>query len=71
MRAFGETALDVSAQLARGFGVVGHAGARVLADFGQLGTFVGGAIALDIALALALVIGFTVVRPRLAERLRS
>jgi anti-sigma factor RsiW len=71
MRAFGETALDVSAQLARGLGVVGHAGARVLGDLGSLGTLLGGAIILDVAVAVALVVGFTVVRPRLAERLRS
>jgi anti-sigma factor RsiW len=71
MRAFGETALDLSATLAHGFGVVGHAGARVLGDFGSLGALLGGAIVLDIAVAVALVVGFTVVRPRLAERLRS
>jgi anti-sigma factor RsiW len=71
MRAFGGIALDLSAQLAHGFGVVGHAGARVLGDFGSLGTLLGGAIVLDIVVAVALVVGFTVVRPRLAERLRS
>ena len=70
MRAFGETTLDVSAQIARSFGVLGHAGARVLGDFGALGTFLGAAILLDIFVALALIVGFTVVRPRLAGRLR-
>jgi anti-sigma factor RsiW len=70
MRAFGETALDVSAQFVRTFGVVGHAGARALGDFGPLGAFLGAAIVLDVAVALALVVGFTIVRPRLAERLR-
>jgi hypothetical protein len=71
MRAFGETALDASASLARVFGIVGHAGARVAADFGALGTVLGAAIVLDVAVVLALVVGFAVVRPRLAERLRS
>ena len=71
MRAIGETALDVSAQLARTFGTVGHAGARALGDFGSLGTFLGAAIVLDVAVAIALVVGFAVVRPRLVERLRS
>jgi len=71
MRAFGETALDASAQLFHTFGTFGHAGARVLGDFGSLGALFGGAIVLDIAVALALIVGFTVVRPRLAERIRS
>ena len=71
MRAFGETALDVSAQLARTFGAVGHAGVRVLGDFGPLGTLIGAAIVLDVVVTLALVVGLTVVRPRLAERIRS
>jgi anti-sigma factor RsiW len=71
MRAFGETALDVSAQLARSFGIVGHAGARALGDFGPVGTLLGAAIVLDVVVALALVVGFTFVRPRLAEHLRS
>ncbi len=71
MRAFGETALDVSALIARAFGIVGHAGARVAGDFGALGTLLGAAILLDVAVVLALVVGFTVVRPRLIEHLRS
>jgi anti-sigma factor RsiW len=71
MRAFGETALDVSASFARVFGIVGHAGARVAGDLGPLGAVLGTAIVLDVAVVLALVVGFTVVRPRLAERLRS
>jgi len=71
MRAFGEIALDVSALIARAFGIVGHAGARVAGDFGALGTLLGAAILLDVAVVLALVIGFTVVRPRVAEHLRS
>ena len=71
LAAFGETALDGSAQLARTFGLVGHAGARALGDFGSLGTLLGAAIVLDVAVVLALVVGFTIVRPRLAERLRS
>jgi anti-sigma factor RsiW len=71
MRAFGETALDTSALLVRTFGGVGHAGARIFDHLGSLGTFLGAALAFDAAVALALVVGFTVVRPRLAERLRS
>jgi anti-sigma factor RsiW len=71
MRAFGETALDASASVARVFGIVGHAGARVAGDFSALGAVLGAAIVLDVAVVLALVVGFTVVRPRLAERLRS
>ncbi|HWT06789.1 MAG TPA: zf-HC2 domain-containing protein [Xanthomonadales bacterium] len=71
MRAFGETALDASASLVRVFGVVGHAGARLAGDFSALGTLLGAAILLDVAVVLALVVGFTVVRPRLAEHLRS
>ncbi|MEA2784741.1 MAG: hypothetical protein QOF71_845 [Candidatus Eremiobacteraeota bacterium] len=71
MRAFGETALDASASFARVFGIVGHAGARIAGDFGALGTVLGAAIVLDVAVVLALVVGFTVVRPRLAEHLRS
>ncbi len=71
IRAIGETALGVSALLVRTFGVVGHAGAHALGDFGSLGAFLGAAIVLDVAAALALVVGFTIVRPRLAERLRS
>lgn len=71
MHALGETALDASASLARVFGIVGHAGARVAGDFSALGTVLGAAIVLDVAVVLALVVGFTVVRPRLAEHLRS
>ena len=71
MRALGETALDASASLARVFGIVGQAGARIAGDFGALGTLLGAAIVLDFAVVLALVVGYTVVRPRLAEHLRS
>jgi hypothetical protein len=71
MWAVGESALDLSGGLARSFGAVAHAGARLVGDVGSLGTLLGAAIVLDVAVALALVVGFTVVRPRLAERLRS
>lgn len=70
MRALGETALDTSAQLVHTFGAIGSAGARVAGDFGSLTAFLGAAIVLDVAVVLALVVGFTVVRPRLAEHLR-
>jgi anti-sigma factor RsiW len=69
--AVGESALDVSGQLVRTFGAVGHAGARLFGDVGSLGALLGGAIVLDVVVVLALVVGFAVVRPRLAERLRS
>jgi anti-sigma factor RsiW len=71
MRAFGETALDLAGSLARSFGTLGHAGARLVGDFGGLGAVLGTALVLDLAVVLALVVGFTVVRPRIAERLRS
>jgi len=71
MRAFGETALDASASAARVFGIVGHAGARIVGDFSGVGPVLGVAILLNVAVVLALVVGFTVVRPRLAEHLRS
>jgi anti-sigma factor RsiW len=71
LRASGETALDLSAQLIRTAGVFAHAGERAAGDFGVLGTMVGAVLALDVAFALVLVFGVTVVRPRLAERLRS
>lgn len=71
MRAFGETALEVSARFSHTAGSVGHAAARVIGDFGSLGMVLGGAIVLDVAVALAVIVGFAVVRPRLAERLRS
>ncbi len=71
VRAFGETALDASAQLARTFGALLHAGGRLAGDFGSLGTVLGGAIVLDVVLIAALVFGLRVVGPRLAERLRS
>ena len=71
MRAWGEVALDVSAQLARVFASLGHASVRVAGDLGPVGAFVGGAILLDVTIVVALVVGFTIVRPRIAERLRS
>jgi anti-sigma factor RsiW len=71
MRAFGEAAFDASAQLARTVGAFGHAGARVLGDVGSLGAFLGATILLDVVIVFALVVGFIVVRPRLADRLRS
>lgn len=70
MRAFGETALDVSANFAHIVGLVGHAGTRVLGDFGSLGALFGAAMLLDVTVALALIVGFVIVRPRLAERSR-
>jgi anti-sigma factor RsiW len=70
MRALGETALDLTAQLVHTFGAFAAAGAHVAGDFGSLPALLGGAIVLDVGLVLALVAGFAVVRPRLAERLR-
>jgi anti-sigma factor RsiW len=70
MRAFGETALDVSANVLRTIGPVGHAGARLLGDFGSAGAFFGAAMLLDVTIVLALIAGFVIVRPRIAERSR-
>jgi anti-sigma factor RsiW len=70
MRAFGETALDVSAYVLRTVGPVGHAGVRLLGDFGSLGAIFGAAMLLDVTVLAALIAGFFIVRPRLAERSR-
>jgi anti-sigma factor RsiW len=70
MRAFGETALDLAGSLTRSLGAVGHAGGRMLGDFGGIGTVIGTALVLDLAVVAVLVAGFAVVRPRIAERLR-
>jgi anti-sigma factor RsiW len=71
LRAVGETILDVTREVLRMLGSLGHAGSRLVGDFGSLGTFVGAAVVIDIAVALALLVGIAVIRPRLAERLRS
>jgi len=70
MRAFGETLIDAGRDIVGIVGTVGHAGARILGDFGPVGTFVAAALALDVVVALAIVAAFTVVRPRLLDRLR-
>jgi anti-sigma factor RsiW len=70
MRAFGETIVDEAAQLAHPLGVLGHVATRFLDDFGAFGTVIGVGILVDAMLAIAVVFGFTVVRPRLIERLR-
>ena len=71
MRTLGETVLDVSGSLVRTFGSLGHAGARLAGDLGPLGSLIGAAIVLDVAFVAALVVGFAVIRPRIADRLRS
>jgi len=71
MRAFGETGLDLVGSLARSLGAVAHAGGRMLGDFGGIGTLLGTALVLDLAIVAVLVLGFAVVRPRIAERLRG
>jgi anti-sigma factor RsiW len=71
LHAIGETILDLSREVLRTFGSLGHAAGRLAGDFGTLGTFVGAAVVLDIAVALALIVGVAIIRPRLAERLRS
>jgi predicted anti-sigma-YlaC factor YlaD len=68
--AFGETALDGAAELARTIVAVGHAGSRVVGDFGPVGTLIGAAVAVDVAIAVAVIVGFALVRPRSAERAR-
>jgi len=71
LHAIGETILDLSREVLRTFGSLGYAGSRLVGDFGSLGTFVGAAVVLDIAVALTLIVGVAIIRPRLAERLRS
>ena len=71
MRAAGETALDASAQFLRTAGALAGVGTRVAGDLGSLGPMLGGAIVFNVMLVVALIVGFRVVRPRLAERLRS
>jgi anti-sigma factor RsiW len=71
MRVFGETALDLAGSLTRSLGAVAHAGGRMLGDFGGIGTLLGTALVLDLAVVAVLVFGFAVVRPRIAERLRG
>lgn len=71
MRALGETALDLTGSLTRSLGALAHAGGRVLGDFGGIGTLLGTALVLDLAVVAVLVFGFAVVRPRIAERLRG
>jgi hypothetical protein len=71
MHALGETALDVSRELTRALGTLGHASARLIDDFGSLGALVEIVLALNVALALAAVVGVAVMRPRVAARLRS
>lgn len=71
MRAFGETALDLSASFAHTLGLVGHAGTRMVGDFGSLATLFGAAMVLDVTIAAALIVGFFVLRPRIGARLRS
>ena len=71
MRGVGVTAIDVSRQLVGALSVVGHAVARLIGDFGPLGTMFAAGLALNVALLVAVLVGITVVRPRLAARLRS
>ncbi|BDE07651.1 hypothetical protein WPS_29270 [Vulcanimicrobium alpinum] len=71
VRAFGDAAFGLSAQVLRTLGAVGHAGLHIADDVGALGALLGTAVVVDLAIAFALVVGFTVVRPRLVERIRS
>ena len=71
MRAFGETALDVSAGFAHTLGLVGHAGTRMVGDLGSYAALFGAAMVLDVTVAVAVILGFVILRPRLRERLRS
>ena len=70
LRGFGETALDVSTSFASTVGAFAHAGTRALGDFGSLGALFGAAMLLDVAIAFALIAGFVILRPRVAERSR-
>lgn len=69
MRGLGETALDMSASSALTAGVVVRSVTRVLGDLGA--PIVGTAMVLDVSVALALIVGFAIVRPRLRARARS
>ena len=68
MRALGEAALGLSVEAARSLGAGVQAGFHVAGDMGGVGTWLGIAVAID--LAAALIVGFALVRPRLAERMR-
>jgi len=70
MHALGETALDVSRELTRALGTLGHASTRLIDDFGSVGALVEIVLALNVTLALAAVVGVAVMRPRIAARLR-
>ena len=70
LRAFGETALDMSASFASTVGVFAHAGTRALGDIGSLGALFGAAMLLDVTIVVALIAGFIILRPRVAERSR-
>ena len=69
MRALGEAALGLSVEAARSLGAVVQAGFHVAGDLSGLGTWLGTAVAIDVAAAL--IVGFALLRPRLAERTRS
>jgi anti-sigma factor RsiW len=71
MRVIGARALGVSRELAGALGAVSHTVARLVGDFGSVGLLVTVALASTAALLVAMLIGFTFVRPRLAARLRS
>jgi anti-sigma factor RsiW len=71
MRAFGETALDLSGPVARMIGSFARAGLRVAADFGLLGPAGGAAIFVAAAAVVTAIVALALLRPRLAERLRS
>ncbi|MBV8749299.1 MAG: zf-HC2 domain-containing protein [Candidatus Eremiobacteraeota bacterium] len=71
MRAFGETALDASAHIVHPLAAIAQSGTRTLGDLGTFGAVLGGAVVLDVVVAAAMIFGVMVVRPRLAERLRS
>jgi hypothetical protein len=69
MRTIGESALGLSAEIARSLGAVGHAGLHLAGDLGGLGTWFGAAAAIDAAAVL--IVGIALIRPRLADRIRS
>lgn len=69
MRAFGESALGLSVEMARPLGAIAHAGLHVAGDLGGVGTWLGAAAAIDAVAAL--IVGIALIRPRLADRIRS
>ncbi|HEX3469447.1 MAG TPA: zf-HC2 domain-containing protein [Candidatus Elarobacter sp.] len=70
MRALGEMAVDVSATFISTGTIFFHAGSRALGDFGSVGALFGAAMVLDVMIVLVGIVGYVMLRPRIAERSR-